>query len=144
MSVLTQPPSDYSSDFLNHVRAALRKTGRLLPETDEEVAAALDAIKKRGADTQPNLSDPYELFETGNSGDSAPASSETVEGSSSTSPHQDEINKSLALARNGDDEISPELLDQMEEDRKNQEDNSSDYRPEEESSDEEENDESNE
>jgi hypothetical protein len=139
MSVLAQPPSDFSPDLLRHVRTALRKTGRLLPATE-----ALDAIEERKVErSQPNLSDPYELFESGNSGGSAPARSETREDSHTTSPHQNEINESLALARNGDDEISPEVREQMEQDRKDQEDNSSDDQPEE-PSDEEENDESDE
>jgi hypothetical protein len=145
MSVLAQPPSDFSPDLLHHVRAALRKTGRLLPATDEEVVEALNAIEERKAErSQPNLSDPYELFETGNSGGSSPARSETRKDPGNTSPHQDEINRSLALARNGEEEIPPEIQDRMDEDRKDQEEDPSDDRPEEESSDDEKDVESNE
>jgi gas vesicle protein len=144
MSVLVKPPSDFSPDLLRHVRAALRKTGRLLPATDEEVVEALNAIEERKAErSQPNLSDPYELFETGNSGDSPPARSETREDPGNTSPHQDEINRSLALARNGED-IPPEIRERMNEDREDQEEDPSDNRPEGESADEENDDESDE
>jgi hypothetical protein len=145
MSVLTQPPSDFSPDLLHHVRAALRTTGRLLPATDEEVAKSLNAIEARSTESQPDLSDPYELFDTGNSGASAstrPGLKEDPQ--SSDSPLQDEINRSLAVARNGEEEIPPEIRDRMDEDRKDQEEDSADDRPDGEPSDKEENDESNE
>jgi hypothetical protein len=144
MSVLAQPPSDFSPDLLRHVRAALRTTGRLLPTTDDEVSQALDAINARRAENQPNLSDPYELFEAGNSGASPQDHFETREDQPSTSPHQDEINRSLALPRNGEEEIPPEVREQMEQDRKDQEEDSSDDRTGEKPSAEEESDESNE
>jgi len=143
MSVLAQPPSDFSPDLLHHVRAALRTTGRLLPATDEEVAKSLDAIEARSTESQPDLSDPYELFDTGNSGASASTRSEAQKDPRPSSALQDEIDRSLVLARNGE-EIPPEIREKMNEDRKDQEEDSADDRPDGESSDEEENDESNE
>jgi hypothetical protein len=144
MSVLAQPPSDFSSDFLRHVRAALRTTGRLLPATDEEVSKSLNAIEARSVESQPDLSDPYELFDTGNSDASASTRPEPKEDPRSPSPFQDEIDRSLALARNGEEEISPEIRERMNEDRKDQEEDSADDRPDGDPSDEEENDEANE
>jgi len=43
------------------LRAALRRSGRLLPQTDEEMEEALQHVD---SGTAPNLCNPYELYES--------------------------------------------------------------------------------
>jgi len=110
------PHTEFEDEFVDHVRAALRQTGRLLPMTDSEVEKALEAIESEDEQIQGDLSDPYELFDTGKS----ESDTERL-----VKPHedhfdelQDSVERSMALAAREGREISFELRKRMDLDRR--------------------------
>jgi hypothetical protein len=121
MTAPIHPAPDDNAGFLNEVRAALRRTGRLLPATDEEVEQALDASKASDEDLEAHLSDPYELFRTGEEEASPSRSSST--GPYIQSDVQDEVDESMALAAREGEDIPPEIREKMSRDREEAEEN---------------------
>lgn len=110
-----QPFPDFNSDLLDQVRSALRKTGRLLPTTDEEIDQALSTIDTEREEIEASLSNPRKLFRTGKS----TSGTEVPEfPTQKHSPDQDEIEDSLAVAAREGEEIPPEIREKMDRDRK--------------------------
>ena len=103
-------PSDLDGVFLNHVRAALRQMGRLLPTTDFEVEQALEAIEADDEETQTELSDPYELYRTGTSNSNL----RLVEPEQETDRSAQEFaERSMVLAAREGEDIPPEIRRKM-------------------------------
>jgi hypothetical protein len=116
MTAPLQPFSEFNSDLLNEVRAALRKSGWLLPTTDEEIDQALCATEVTEEDVDAALTDPRELFRSGESesSDHEPPATPSTE----HSQFQEDVEESLAVAAREGKEIPPEIREKMDRDRK--------------------------
>ena len=116
MTAPLQPFSEFNSDLLDEVHAALRKSGWLLPTTDEEIDQALCATEVTEEGVDAALTDPRELFRSGESesSDHEPP----VTPSTEHSQFQEDVEESLAVAAREGKEIPPEIREKMDRDRK--------------------------
>lgn len=107
-----QSLSNGNDKFVEKVRSALRRTGHLLPITDEEVEQALEFINAEKRSAKFQMSDPYQLFRAGKSKRSVKPVKLRDH-----SRRGESIEQSLALAAREGSDIPEETREKMNRDR---------------------------